>query len=295
MATQITSFVTEHGDVIHDAQFDYYGRFLATCSSDALIKIWEITDNSQKLISELKGHDAPVWQVAWSHPKYGKLLASCSYDRKVIIWRESNNKWKIEFELRVSQQSVNSIAWAPKDLGLMLACASSDGTITIISPEDHEWKHSSFHAHDVGCNSVSWAPITESMDNTPLPTLVTGGCDNLVKIWHQKPDQEWVLETSLEGHTDWVRDVSWSPNIGLPYSSIASCGQDGTVLIWTKPENSGNWNQQKLPTEFEEIMWRVSWSNTGNILSVCSGDSRVTLWKEGLEHDWICISNNREN
>lgn len=33
-------------------------------------------------------------------------------------------------------------------------------------------------------------------------------------------------------HTDWVRDVAWCPNMGLPQNLIASCSQDGTVVIW---------------------------------------------------------------
>lgn len=32
----------------------------------------------------------------------------------------------------------------------------------------------------------------------------------------------------LEGHTDWVRDVAWAPNIGLPRSYIATASQVGT-------------------------------------------------------------------
>ena len=31
----------------------------------------------------------------------------------------------------------------------------------------------------------------------------------------------------LEGHTDWVRDVAWAPNIGLPRSYIATASQVG--------------------------------------------------------------------
>ena len=40
---------------------------------------------------------------------------------------------------------------------------------------------------------------------------------------------------------DWVRDVAWAPSIGLPYSTIASCSQDGTVAIWTQDEDGGPW------------------------------------------------------
>ncbi len=39
----------------------------------------------------------------------------------------------------------------------------------------------------------------------------------------------WQEEEALAGHTDWVRDVAWAPNIGLPKNTIASCGQDGQV------------------------------------------------------------------
>ena len=47
----------------------------------------------------MKRHEGPVWQVAWSHPMFGNYLASCSYDKKVIIWKEMNNsKWSPFYE-----------------------------------------------------------------------------------------------------------------------------------------------------------------------------------------------------
>lgn len=56
--------------------------------------------------------------------------------------------------------------------------------------------------------------------------FASAGCDNLVKIWGFRDDkQEWVVEDILEGHTDWVRDVAWAPNIGLPRSYIATASQ----------------------------------------------------------------------
>ena len=33
----------EYDDFVHDVQFDYYGKRIATCSSDEKIKIWERT------------------------------------------------------------------------------------------------------------------------------------------------------------------------------------------------------------------------------------------------------------
>jgi WD40 repeat protein len=36
---------------------------------------------------------APVWQVAWAHPKFGTILASCAYDGRVLIFKEQNGSW----------------------------------------------------------------------------------------------------------------------------------------------------------------------------------------------------------
>lgn len=65
----------------HDAQMDYYGKRLATCSSDRAIKIFSVQKDMQTHLADLLGHEGPVWQVAWAHPKFGTKLASCSYDR----------------------------------------------------------------------------------------------------------------------------------------------------------------------------------------------------------------------
>ena len=80
---------TAHDDMIHDSQFDYYSTKLATCSSDRTIKIFDVKDDTYHNSAILRGHEGPVWQVAWAHPKFGVLLASCSYDGSVIIHKES--------------------------------------------------------------------------------------------------------------------------------------------------------------------------------------------------------------
>lgn len=78
MVTVLHKIDTNHEDLIHDAQANYYGTRLATCGSDNKIKIFALDGSQSKLIAELSGHDGPVWQLDWSHPEYDNLLASCS-------------------------------------------------------------------------------------------------------------------------------------------------------------------------------------------------------------------------
>lgn len=158
--------------------------------------------------------------------------------------------------------------------------------------------HQIFPAHGLGVNSVSWAPsttpgslVTSSSGPSGLRRFVTGGSDNLLRIWSfDSASQTYKPEASLQGHTDWVRDVAWSPTV-LQKSYIASASQDKTVRIWTSVAG-GAWESKEL--RFESVLWRVSWSLSGNVLAVSQGDNKVSLWKENLRGEWECVKNIEE-
>jgi hypothetical protein len=44
---QFKRFPTQHDDLIHDVSFDYYGRRIATCSSDQTIKVFDLNENGE--------------------------------------------------------------------------------------------------------------------------------------------------------------------------------------------------------------------------------------------------------
>ncbi|MCJ1382640.1 GTPase-activating protein S13 [Xylographa soralifera] len=227
-----------------------------------------------------------------AHPKFGPILASSSYDGRVLIWRStpttsssnSPSTFQKVFESTLHTASVNLLAWAPHECGCLLACASSDGCISVLEFQDGSWNHVVLKgAHGLGVNSVSWAPsarpgslVSASPEKGALRRIVSGGSDCLVKIW------DW---------NDWVRDVSWSPTI-LAKSYIASASQDKTVRIWTSsptsdPSNPVEWKSTIL--NFDAVLWRVSWSLSGNVLAVSGGDNKVSLWKENLAGKWDCV------
>ena len=252
-----------------------------------------------------------MWQVAWAHPRFGNILASCSYDRRVIIWQEGGGQWTKIHEYINHDSSVNSVQWAPHDHGLILVCGSSDGAISVLTySANNSWDAEKINnAHTIGCNAVSWAPSLGSSTKR----FVSGGCDSLVKIWREAEDGSghWSEEAKLEAHSDWVRDTAWAPSLGSARQTIASCGQDRRVIIWTQ-RDGGSWVPRILHT-FEDVVWHVSWSVSGNILAVSGGDNKVTtstrvstvntfayskplcniqvsLWKESLDEQWNCIS-----
>ena len=295
-----------HSDLIHDAVLDYYGKRLATCSSDKTIKIFEVSQpNSDAnenangnpgyvLLDTLSEHTGPVWQVDWAHPKFGTCLASCGYDGKICIWKEnSNKKFELISVLQYHTASVNSVQWAPHEYGPLLLCSSSDGSCSIVEFKDNGvvTEPIILEAHQIGVNAACWAPITfNGGDNSNSKRFVTGGCDNLVKIWKsdESSPNKYVLEHTLKGHSDWVRDVAWSPSV-LNKSYIATVGQDSQCVIWTKDQESkeNEWKQTFLKEgKFDDVLWRASWSLSGDVLALSGGDNRITLWRENLQGKW---------
>ena len=189
------------------------------------------------------------------------------------------------------------VSWSPPESGCLLACASSDGQISILEFRDNEWLSCVIKGHGLGVNAVSWAPASapgalgkRDPGASGLRRFVTGGSDNQVKIWEYDPQgQTYIpLATLPSGHSDWVRDVAWSPSL-LGKTYIASASQDKTVRIWTSADPSGReWELRKV-LNFESVTWRVSWSGSGNVLAVSGGDNRVGLWKENLRGEWECV------
>ena len=115
----------------------------------------------------------------------------------------------------------------------------ADGVVCVLTHNpDDTWSTATFKDCALGVNSLTWAPF---IANTP-PRLCTGGCDARIRLWSLQGENGadgWVEDRLLGngGHRDWVRDVAWSPGGSVGSDLIASCGEDGQVLLWTRADD----------------------------------------------------------
>ncbi|KAI3869105.1 hypothetical protein MKX03_005047 [Papaver bracteatum] len=164
---------------------------------------------------------------------------------------------------------------------MLLASCSFDGKVIICEYNLLLIKHTLW---PVGATSVSWAPVTApgvlvgSGLLVPVQKLVSGGCDNTVKVW-KLYNGTWKMDCflALQMHKDWVRDVSWVSNLGLPKSTVASAS-DGNVIIWTVTKEGDLW-EAKVLKDF-------NMSLAGDILDVADGNNNVTFSKEAVGGEW---------
>lgn len=241
MSDYICAFDSQHEDMIHDAQLDYYSRKLATCSSDGTIKVFDVlsavgnaspdtVSGGQNLapqiptnaspICTITSHTGPVWRIGWSHPKFGSLLASCSYDGTVLIHREGNSNQysKVYTYASKNNSPILSLSWAPMEYGVVLAAASADGQIHIINPNQGELNASFLNVSSLGATSVSWAPADhlghfkqEGNDNPQtVKRLVTGSCDNVVRIYKcQTSSGGSASQNQSSANTTWEMEIEF--------------------------------------------------------------------------------------
>jgi WD40 repeat protein len=83
-------FKADHGDFVRDVAYDYYGKRIATCSSDGSVKVWDQTAHGEwQCVSTLPRSNAgAINRVGWAHPEFGQVIVTCSGGRGVAIYEE---------------------------------------------------------------------------------------------------------------------------------------------------------------------------------------------------------------
>eukprot|EP01017_Pseudomicrothorax_dubius_P046265 TRINITY_DN8122_c0_g1_i3.p1 TRINITY_DN8122_c0_g1~~TRINITY_DN8122_c0_g1_i3.p1 ORF type:complete len:322 (+),score=63.35 TRINITY_DN8122_c0_g1_i3:119-1084(+) len=309
MQQRLNSIESKHEAMIHDSQYDYYGKRLATCASDGMISIYDVSNQENpQLLHSFRAHNAPILQICWAHPKFGTILASCGFDRKVCVWKEVKpNDWQEVISHTEHISSVSAVSFAPAEYGLCLAACSSDGFISVLSrtQEDRWDKVIKIEAHPSGVNGVHWAPAT-ALDELKdvsgnkgkyLPRFVSGGSDRTIKIWaYNSHSNTYENVAEWSAHQDWVRDVAWCPVFTGSYELIASCSEDGEVAIWALDREefieTGRYSSpvRKYEQKVEGPAWKISWSIGGNLIAVsyskARAESSILVLKENENGDW---------
>ncbi|KAI5776357.1 WD40-repeat-containing domain protein [Geopyxis carbonaria] len=247
-------FSTGHEDLVHDVAYDYYGRRMATVSSDQRLKVFDLNDEGEWVISDsFKAHDASINRVIWGPPEHGQIIATCSYDRTVRIWEEQEmeakstpNRWKRQFQMTPeTRTAIHSIAFPPTfvstsstSTGLKLAFISSDGSLyTYECREPQDLTH--WIAVDV-IHVLPTPPPRESEISFCLAfcpsrwggeQLVVGAMDT-VCVYRRNATGKFRAAEELGGHRALVRDVAWAVSMGRSYHLVATACKDGHVRIF---------------------------------------------------------------
>lgn len=271
MKDPLKLFATGHEELIHNVAYDFYGKQLATCSSDQHIKVFDLdpVTSSWVLNDSWKAHDSTVVKVAFAAPEFGRILVSISYDRTVKVWEEdldeqhgSGRRWKKRATISDSHGPLYDISFAPSHLGLRIGTIGNDGVLRVydaIEPSDlRHWTLTNEigvlnrppERHLQSDFALSWCPARFSSEKLVVCALDQGF------IYQKDKNDKFVLATQLPEHHGLIRTVSWAPSMGRYYQLIATGCKDGFVRIFKLTESANNKaipNDEQVSLDYEDI------------------------------------------
>lgn len=256
---QFSCILDGHESEIKSLSWSPSGQYLATCSRDKSVWIWEeLEDDNFETIAVLQEHDGDVKCVAW-HPEED-LLASASYDDTVRLYKEDADDW--------------------------VQVAMLDGhkmTVWWVEFEGSGMTSKDFRAHRDSLTEEQTRHV--ELSERSGPRLATCSDDCTVRIWHREPkegtgrastntgipsiirsmaiDEDWSQEAVLpQRHERAIYSVSWSQKTGM----IASAGSDGKILVYKE-------------------RWKSQTPNGAN-----AGDDDIQMLENSQLTEWVVVA-----
>ncbi|KKA29559.1 hypothetical protein TD95_001684 [Thielaviopsis punctulata] len=225
---EFTLVLEGHDSEIKSVQFSPSGVYLATCSRDKTVWIWEDIgasegDDEWETVAVLNEHEADVKAVAWCPDVPGRnarraysadVLASASYDNTVRIWREdADGEWVCVAVLDAHEATVWGLQWEARprthDRFPRLLTFSADCTVRIWELREDD---------------------ALAGDNSDTATGGFGaGLGSIPNTMRQALRETWSCTAVLpRAHTREIYAATWSAQTGR----VATTGGDGRVVVY---------------------------------------------------------------
>ncbi|WP_193914834.1 AAA-like domain-containing protein [Desmonostoc muscorum] len=188
------------------------GQTIAMANVEKAVEIWKrdrvaTPQESRPAPQILKGHEAEVWEVAFSPDS--RLIASVSGDGTAKLWTLDGKLLKT---LKGHTAAVWRVAFSQDNK--MVATGSGDNTVKLWTVDGKLLQ--TLKGHIAAIWGVAFTPDGK--------IVASGSVDTTVKLW--KLDGTEL--TTLRGHTAAIRKIA----ISRDGTMLASGGDDNTLILW---------------------------------------------------------------
>ncbi|HQR34615.1 MAG TPA: serine/threonine-protein kinase, partial [Blastocatellia bacterium] len=163
---KLLSVFIGHTARIITVAFSSDGKFLASSSSDRMVKLWNMETGQEA--ATFKGHQADIWALAFSPD--GGTVVSGGNDRSIRLWDVATGREIARLEAH--SDSVQSVSFSPD--GKRLASASKDGTVKLWDFTTRQ-ELLTMKGHQSIVTGVAFSPDGQ--------TLASSSSDRTVRLW----------------------------------------------------------------------------------------------------------------
>lgn len=266
---------------MHTVGLDAQNKWVAAAGVEGIVRIWDLESGSR--LVDYRVSEQPIRQLALA--SRGQQMLTASEDTQLTLFKIEPGRDPTLVRQWTHPTSVTATAFSPNT-----ACAISgaaDGEVRLWTQNESE-PIASWKLADSAIVHVAISPLgdlvlaTDAVGHiqtwplTPEQTALVLDSNDTPSTAVDAPPSELVR--SWEAHTDWIRQVVFSPD----GNQIASVADDGRVLLWdTKAETA----EPIQITQLSGRTTRIAFSPAAEFLAIGTSEGKVHIWDIASERE----------